>query len=117
MKKDHIIVLVEDLHHKFDRLVEVVQGIKEQLDTKADKDDITRINERLDVHELGQKNIIIEQKRMCTEQERMRVEQESMRTEQKRMRIEQNRLATEQTRLADNLQALNSRVVTLEVAQ
>lgn len=96
MKKDHIIVLVEDLHHKFDRLVEVVQGIKEQLDTKADKDDITRINERLDVHELGQKNIIIEQKRM---------------------RIEQNRLATEQTRLADNLQALNSRVVTLEVAQ
>ena len=44
-------VILEDINSKFDRLIEVVANMQEQLTRKADKDDITNLVQRVEVLE------------------------------------------------------------------
>ena len=44
-------VILEDINSKFDRLIEVVANMQEQLTRKADKDDIPNLVQRVEVLE------------------------------------------------------------------
>lgn len=54
-KNNYIEVILEDINAKFNRLIEVVAGMQEQLTRKADKSDIKRVEDRLDVIEYSVK--------------------------------------------------------------
>lgn len=46
-KQNYTDVILEEMNHKFDLLLEAAGDLKEQLATKADKEDIQQISRRL----------------------------------------------------------------------
>lgn len=60
-KQNYAHVILEDVNHKFDIIIEIVKGMQEQLTRKADKEDIARLSGRIDILEVSQRKIISEQ--------------------------------------------------------
>lgn len=51
-------MILEDINHKFDIILEAVRGLQEQLTHKADKEELAQVNDRVNILETSQRRVI-----------------------------------------------------------